>query len=294
MVESEEKVEEHNKRVVTRYKPGETPDEEERVDSDEDQQSLAQVNKVSREGTNKVRFSPQATKTSKDTGRKARDAQEDEPDTTQDEEGPGERGLASANERLIAVIENMSKRLGQSTPTTTASEKPKCWDYERRGACKRGSDCRFAHEGGGQSGGPPPYPLSPPKRRRDDTARPESPRDKSCWDYERGSCKRGRDCKFTHGTIHNSRDSGKTQTKSKCARAVDKGTCDIYACDLYHGRWNRDSTSLCHSARDGRHCPHLWMEGGCKYTHDKKAASSHSRESPKNGGGLSRPEKKRR
>ena len=78
-----------------------------------------------------------------------------------------------------------------------------CFEFTRKGTCRFGSSCRFAHQGGGPAA-PSPYPMSP-ERRRPNASPQKGDRDQGkgemCGHFARtGICRFGSACRYEHGT----------------------------------------------------------------------------------------------
>ena len=301
-VESEEKTEEHNKRVVTRYKPGDAP-EEEGEDQDSDDGEAEDLPRVSFVKEEKGRGTKSPAKSQDRDGRAAW-------------VGEGtDRGDEAGKDKLMTALEGMQASIrmiekNQASQALMVERVPKpqggsgeCFEFAKKGTCKFGASCRFAHQGGERDGPAPPAYPGEAKRSNGSPQKVSRDQEKGevCLNFARqGTCRFGSVCKFEHhqATGHLTKETQKRgREERKCGRAQQTGTCDIFSCDLSHGRWNKDTTSVCDKVREKVPCMHQWTEGGCRFSHNtrppQQSSSRTDRRDPKNGGGLERATKRR-
>ena len=237
-VESEEKTEEHNKKVVTRYRPGDAL-EEEGEDQDSEDEGAADLPRVSFVKEEKGRGKGQ----NRD-GRTARvGVSTDRGDT---EEGQDKINMAAAFEVMQEKLEaKYNASIGLLLEKVQASN-------------------ALLLRGGGD--------FSSPRRRRPDESPPREYREQAvelCRDYSRGACRFGTSCRFEHRASDRSRREAQKRSREeqRCTRAMDTGACNIRGCDLFHGKWNKNTNERCQGVITGQGCRYQWSEEGCRFLH---------------------------
>eukprot|EP01062_Namystynia_karyoxenos_P071039 TRINITY_DN6643_c1_g1_i1.p1 TRINITY_DN6643_c1_g1~~TRINITY_DN6643_c1_g1_i1.p1 ORF type:complete len:798 (+),score=206.18 TRINITY_DN6643_c1_g1_i1:83-2476(+) len=100
-----------------------------------------------------------------------------------------------------------------------------CRDYAR-GACSRGSSCRYSHSGPGGGTGEVAGSAAP------DSQRP-------CYDYKKGVCSRGPNCRFSH------EGAGGCKEPPGGFRAPLPAPGTVTWCGIVMGKRKRDSDSDC-------------------------------------------------
>jgi hypothetical protein len=289
-VESEEKTEEHNKRVVTRYAPGESTGDVKAEGSEEEPEFVDSPPPMVRfVGEDKVKGPKSPAK------EQGRDGRLDDPAFLAQ--------VAYGHMQAMMDMVDEHRRANGATALLMAKSQGgsgECFEFARKGTCKFGSSCRFAHQGGG-SAAPPPYLMSP-ERRRQIASPQKGDRDQGkgemCVYFARsGVCRFGSACRYEHGaTAHTPRETQKRgRDERKCSKAQQTGVCDVYSCDLSHGRWNKNTVEVCDKAKAKTPCAHQWLERGCRFSHEipSQSAPRTDKSDPKNGAGLERATKRR-
>jgi predicted RNA-binding protein YlxR (DUF448 family) len=235
-VESEEKTEEHNKKVVTRYRPGDAL-EVEGEDQNSEDEGAGELPRVS--------FVKRGTKSpAKGQNRDGRAAWVGESTDRGDTE--------EEQDKMAAAFEVMQDRLEAINASTALL-------LERVQASNA-----LLLRGGGD--------FSSPRRRRPDESPPRNYREQAvelCRDYSRGACRFGTSCRFEHRASDRSpREAQKrSREEQRCTRAMDTGACNIRGCDLFHGKWNKNTNERCQGVITGQGCRYQWSEEGCRFLH---------------------------
>ena len=235
-VESEEKTEEHNKKVVTRYRPGDAL-EVEGEDQNSEDEGAGELPRVS--------FVKRGTKSpAKGQNRDGRAAWVGESTDRGDTE--------EEQDKMAAAFEVMQDRLEAINASTALL-------LERVQASNA-----LLLRGGGD--------FSSSRRRRPDESPPRNYREQAvelCRDYSRGACRFGTSCRFEHRASDRSpREAQKrSREEQRCTRAMDTGACNIRGCDLFHGKWNKNTNERCQGVITGQGCRYQWSEEGCRFLH---------------------------
>ena len=287
VINDETRVEEHNKKVTTTYrpKPSKQQDEEEQPSSEDEME--AKVRKLMAE-VQQLREKKSPTKIQKSADRDDSDAASD------GQQQDFDRGTQTSV--LISLLKDMQGKISdKKSPTKGTSME--CYAFTRTGTCKFADKCKFEHSGG--TSGPPPYPSSPPKRPRQDSPAPKPSRD--CYGFLDGYCRKGDHCTFAHNksiaTGNNNRPQRPmlAQTPRDCATAKRGGVCGDRQCQDYHGKFDERHKLVCRNFQEGRTCHHLWTQAGCCYSHipESKQTRRPEHRHEKNGRGSGRADRYR-
>jgi hypothetical protein len=278
-VTSEERTEEFNKKVITKYKPGEQPPENE--DSETEQEEDPEVlHKISGDANvREVKKAKIARPADKDRG--STDGQ----GTKETLEPPKEDAIApSERTTFMNVIAQLTAK-NENKPLTSAhqqrgDQRPnKCYAYAQHGSCRYGANCKYSHEGD-TSSNQQPYPSQHTRRQSSSPPREATEREKSmlCRDYSMGKCLRGSSCRFDHKDASKNISRGAERQDKRCRNMMEKGTCDINGCNFQHGSWSKDTHLVCDAFSQKRYCPHVWRPEGCRFSHspaDKRSENDH-------------------
>jgi hypothetical protein len=200
------------------------------------------------------------------------------------------------NDYLVGIIRGLSERVDTLTQNTSAAAKQKavCFNFQNRGKCER-TNCTYAHgDGQGrQSPGPayqpqrPRYEQNPQQQQREQQTRQQQQpqqQQQECNDFKRGACSRT-SCRFSHGNSGTSSrreyrpsTTSEAQKPSKaCNRMWNESSCSNPRCTWEHGRCAVPGTnSICNGFRERKHCPHVFSQNGCRFTHAEQKTETAS------------------
>jgi hypothetical protein len=287
VINDETRVEEHNKKVTTTYRPKppdqQDPEEDEQPSSEEDvevrvRKLMAQVRQLSE----KKSPSKNQKNENRDTSDAASDGQQ------QDFENGKQTNAA-----LISLLKDIQGQISDKKMPAKGTSM-ECYAFSKNGACKFGDKCKFEHSGG--SSNPPPYPASPPKRPRQDS--PASKRG-ICFGFQDGYCKKGDQCTFAHDRNAASNNNNRPPrpmpalATRDCATARRGRMCEDRHCQDYHGKFDDRQTIMCRNIREGRPCAHQWTTTGCTFNHlpDSRQQRRPEHRHEKNGRGSGRADR---
>ena len=186
-VTSEERTEEFNKKVSTKYRPGEPPPGDDDSESDQEE-DLGVLHKISSDAkTREIKKTKIARPADKDQGIEGHRAGKET------KRAPEEDDIVCASERtMFLAIINLLSAKHEDKPRPVVHE---CFEYSKHGSCRFGERCRFHHQ-------EDKYEASTLKKRRVSPPRDVKARDNSnarmCLDFDRGQCTFGDNCRFSH------------------------------------------------------------------------------------------------
>jgi hypothetical protein len=289
VINDETRVEEHNKKVTTTYRPKPRQQEEDEQPSSEDEME-AKVRKLMAE-VQQLREKKSPTKNQKSADRDGSDAASD------GQQQDFERGAQT--DVLISLLKDIQGKISdKKVPAKGTSME--CYAFSKTGACKFGDKCKYEHSGG--TSAPPPYPSSPPKRQRQDSPAPKT---RDCFGFLEGYCRKGDQCTYAHNKNSSSSNNNSNNNRPQrpmstpvlreCAVAKRTGVCGDRQCQDFHGKFDERHKSMCRNIQEGRTCHHQWTPAGCNYNHipESKQTRRPEHRHEKNGRGSGRADRYR-
>jgi hypothetical protein len=274
LVESEEKTEEHNKKVITRYKPGDSSNHE--SDEDDESADLEAIHKIVQDKRIHDRdFKESNNKRSTDKGRGASDDRETEMSKNLQQEianSPAENLFMKVISQLLVKRDDKPEfidtpRHRNFPPQQNVYE---CNAY-KSGTCRFGSNCFYSHTGDVNKQTfqqKRRHSISPQRDVIDNQRR--SNQVGICFDYQKGNCARS-SCRYTHDAKQQQQPAQRqNQRHANCRQMEEKGSCNSNGCDLYHGLFDRYAQKLCNYFLENKSCPHLFQKSGCRFSHNQK------------------------
>ena len=284
VINDETRVEEHNKKVTTTYrpKPNSQQDEDEQPSSEDDielkvRKLMAQVQQLAE----KKSPTKSHKSLSRDDSVAAQDGQQQD------------SGKGAQTDVLISLLKDIQGQISDKKMPTKGTSM-ECYAFTKTGTCRFGDKCKFEHSGG--TSGPSPYPTSPPKRPRQDSPAPKS---RDCFGFQEGYCRKGDQCTYAHNKSTASSNTSRpqrpipTQAVRECAIAKRTGVCGDKYCQDFHGKFDERHKILCRNIQEGRTCHHQWTPAGCMYNHipESKQARRPEQRHEKNGRGSGRADR---